>query len=468
MSYYKKIFKHGSAYFLVSLLTKFTGFLLLPVITRYLTLDEYGLYTNIQTAQQIFYLFGTLSLDAAYGRFVYDYNMSTKRLRLLTSTIFTFFVVWNIFYIVLSIVTLYFLIDSWGYQELLIAFLVPFIVLFQQFVALNTSLMQSRHHTKKLLNITVSGYFAMQALMVFMLIYLDMGVHSFFISQFIVGSIVMFVHLSLMKEEGILKLFVFNKKTFRKNIRYGFGYMPASLSGWLFLMSDRYIITYFVSLAMAGKYAFIVQITMMIQVIMQAIQTAQNPIFMQQMKSNTVESLHQIKNFVTLMIFLLLYIYLLMVTLLPYIIEVLFPTAYRGDYTLIPILAFGSVFLAIRKIFANVLVYHKKSFWISVSGYIPAGVNLGLNFIFIPLYGIYAAAWTTLFSLFLYAVIVFSMAQKLQKFEFDYMKIFLFFISAIGFTVISFYYNSLVVNFLLLGMFASIGQIFGIYKLLRS
>jgi O-antigen/teichoic acid export membrane protein len=465
---YKKIFKHGSAYFLVSLLTKFTGFLLLPIITRYLTLDEYGLYTNIQTAQQILYLFGTLSLDAAYGRFVYDYNMSTKRLRLLTSTIFTFFVVWNVFYIVLSVVALYFLIDSWGYQELLIAFLVPFIVLFQQFVALNTSLMQSRHHTKKLLSITVSGYFTMQALMVFMLIYLDMGVHSFFISQFIVGFIVMLVHLSLMKKEGILKLFVFNKKTFKKNIRYGFGYMPASLSSWLFMMSDRYIITYFVSLAMAGKYAFIVQITMMIQVIMQSIQTAQNPIFMKQIKENSEESLGQIRNFITVMVFVLLSIYLIMVTLLPFIIEFLFPQNYRGDYLLIPILAMGALFLAIRKMFSNVLVYYKKAFWISISGYVPAGVNLGLNFIFIPMHGIYAAAWTTLFSLFLYALIVFTMAQKLQKFEFDYIKIFLLFVLAIGFTVISFYYNSLVVNFLLLGIFASFGQIFGIYKLLRS
>lgn len=465
---YKKIFKHGSAYFLVSLLTKFTGFLLLPVITRYLTLDEYGLYTNIQTAQQILYLFGTLSLDAAYGRFVYDYNMSTKRLKLLTSTIFTFFIVWNIFYIILSITSLYFLIDSWGYQELLIAFLVPFIVLFQQFVALNTSLMQSRHHTKKLLNITVSGYFTMQAFMVFMLLYLDMGVHSFFISQFIVGSIVMFVHLSLMKKEGILKLFVFNKKTFKKNIRYGFGYMPASLSSWLFMMSDRYIITYFISLAMAGKYAFIVQITMMIQVIMQAIQTAQNPIFMRQIKENSEESLGQIRNFITVMIFILISIYIIMITMLPFVIEFLFPTNYRGDYLLIPILAMGALFLAIRKMFSNVLVYYKKAFWISISGYIPAGVNLGLNFIFIPIYGIYAAAWTTLFSLFLYAAIVFTMAQKLQKFEFDYIKIFLLFILAIGFTVISFYYNSMIVNFLLLGMFALFGQVFGIYKLLRS
>lgn len=84
------------------------------------------------------------------------------------------------------------------------------------------------------------------------------------------------------------------------------------------------------------------------------------------------------------------------------------------------------------------------------------------------MHGIYAAAWTTLFSLFLYALIVFTMAQKLQKFKFDYIKIFLLFVLAIGFTVISFYYSSLVVNFLLLGMFASFGQIFGIYKLLRS
>jgi len=465
---FKKIFKHGSAYFLVSLLTKATGFLLLPIITRYLSLEEYGLYTNIQSAQSIMYLFATLSLDAAYGRFIYNYNSSTKRLRLLTSTIVTVFILWNIVYLGLSGIAVYYLIDSWGYQELFISFLLPFITLFQQFITLNTSLMQSRHHTKKLLSITTSAFFITQAIVLISLMVFNLGIKSFFIAQFLVSSVVMYIHISMMKKEGLIKLFIFKKNTFKKVFKYALGYIPASFSGWVFSLSDRYIITYYVSLAMAGKYSFVMQLTMIIQVIMQAIDTAYTPMFMAFMKEKTEVNKEKITSYFTVMTFLLLFVYLGMVLFLPFLIEAFFPEKYQGNYLLISILSMGFVFLAIRKMFVNVLVYYKKSFWISISGYIPAIVNLGLNFIFVPKYGMYAAAWATLASFFLYNVIVFIMAQKLQKFIFNYLHIFSMFSIAIIISWASFEYNNFVLNIVMIGLFLIIGKFFNIYRLMRT
>jgi O-antigen/teichoic acid export membrane protein len=465
---YKKIFKHGGGYFLVSLFTKATGFLLLPIITRYLSLEEYGLYTNIQSAQAIMYLFATLSLDAAYGRFIYDYNSSRKRLRLLTSTIFTVFLLWNILYLGLSGVAVYYLIDSWGYQELLIALLLPFITLFQQFIALNTALMQSRHHTKKLLSITTIAFFVTQAIVLSMLLGFDMGIKSFFIAQFLVSSVVMYVHISMMRKEGLLKLFTFKKHTFKKVFKYALGYIPTSFSGWIFAMSDRYIITYYVSLAMAGKYSFLMQLTMILQVIMQAIDTAYGPIFMALMKEKTKENVEKIKSYFTVMTFLLLFIYLGVVLFLPFLIESFFPEKYQGDYLLISILSMGFVFLSVRKMFANVLMYYKKSFWISISGYIPAIVNLGLNFIFVPTYGMYAVAWSTLASFFLYSVIVFTMAQKLQKFEFNYIHILSMFTVSMMISWTSFEHNNLILNTIMIGFFLLLGKFFNIYRLMRG
>jgi len=466
-SMFKKLFKHGSAYFLVSLLTKATGFLLLPIITRYLSLEEYGLYANIQSAQHILYLFATFSLDAAYSRFIYDYNSSNKRLKLLTSTIFSVFILWNIIYVIISGIAIYYLIDSWGYNELIISILLPFIVLFQQFSTLNISLMQSRHHTKKLLMITTFSFFATQTILLILLIIFSMGVKSFYIAQFIVGCITLFIHIKLMLKEKLIQLFVFNKQTFRKLFRYALGYIPVTFSGWIFSLSDRYIVTYYVSLTMAGKYSFIVQLTTIIQFFMQAIDTAYTPIFMKLMKENTKENQNKIKTYFTVMIFLLLGIYLGLVLFLPFMIDTFFPIKYQGDYLLISILSMGFVFLAIRKMFVNILVYYKKSFWISISGYIPAIVNLGLNFIFVPKYGMYAAAWSTLASFFLYGLIVFVMAQKLQKFEVDYLKIISIFILSIFLTFISFWYNSIILNFILLSLFLIYGKFLDIYKMIR-
>jgi O-antigen/teichoic acid export membrane protein len=465
---FKRVFKHGSGYIFVSLLTKATGLLLLPIITRYLSLEEYGLYTNIQSAQSVMYLFATLSLDAAYGRFIYDYNSSSKRLRLLTSSIFTVFILWNLIYLVLSGVAVYYLINTWGYQELLISLLLPLITLFQQFIALNTSLMQSRHQTKKLLYITTTSFFVTQSIMLTLLLVFDMGITSFFIAQFFVSSVVMTIHINMMKKEGLLKLLIFKKHTFKKVFKYALGYIPASFSGWIFLLSDRYIITYYFSLAVVAKYSFLVQLTAIMQVIMQSIDTAYGPIFMNLMKCKSQESLEKIKSYFTVITYLLLLIYLCMVLFLPFIIEAFFPKKLHGDYLIISVLSMGFVFLAIRKMFGNVLVYYKKTFWISISGYVPAVVNLGLNFIFIPLYGIYAAAWSTLVSFFIYGVIVFIMAQKLQRFIFNYMQITFLFLLAIVLSFISLYNSSLLVNLMLLGLFLIAGLFLNIFKLAKD
>jgi O-antigen/teichoic acid export membrane protein len=462
------VFQHGSGYFAVSMLTKATGFLLLPVITSYLSLDEYGLYANIQSAQNIMYLLATLGFDAAYSRFIYDYNSSGKRLKLLTSTVVTAYLYWNLFYLLLSGTAFYFLLASWGYKKLLLVLFLPFITIFQQFIVLNTSLMQSRHQTRKLLTISTTSFFISQGIMLTLLIKYSFGVESFFIAQFIVNLAVMAIHLRMLINEGLVVLTRIRKALFTKLGKYALGYIPASFSGWIFSLSDRYIITYYVSISMAGKYAFLMQFAILIQIIMQAVNTSYTPIFMRLMKDGSRESLRKIEAYYTVIFYFLLLLFLGLSLFLPAVIENIFPEKYRGDYFLIPILSLSYVFLALRKMFANILVYHKKSLWISISGYIPAAVNLLLNFIFVPMYGMYAAAWSTFASFVLYGVIVFLMAQKLQHLNFAFLKIALLFFASLAIVYLNLQNYNLILSFVYFAAFVLLGGVTGIYRLIRE
>ncbi|MBE3088761.1 MAG: polysaccharide biosynthesis C-terminal domain-containing protein [Actinobacteria bacterium] len=55
---------------------------------------------------------------------------------------------------------------------------------------------------------------------------------------------------------------------------------------------------------------------------------------------------------------------------------------------------------------------------------IPVLVNIGLNFIFIPKYGMYGAAVTTLLSYILQFIMIFAYTQKLVFINYDYKFIF--------------------------------------------
>lgn len=465
---FKTIFKHGSGYIFVSLLTKGIGFLLLPFITRVLTLDEYGLYTNILSAQSIIYLFGTLGLDSAYGRFVYDHNGSKNKLRLLTSTIFTAYIIWNLIYILLSSVAMYYLIDSWGSSELFIAFSLPLISMFTQFSALNISLMQSKHETKKLLKISVASFFLTQVILVVCLFFFRVGVQSFYIAQLTASFIFAIVHVRLLVKEKLIHMFFFSRKLLKRTSTYALGYMPLSFSNWIFSLSDRYVITYYISLSMSGSYSFIMQFTIIMQTVSQSIDTAFTPIFMKLMKDGGEDSLKALQNYIKVVVFLFLAIYVAMAIYLPFVITIFFPAEYQSNYSIIPLVFLGVFFLAMRKIFANVLVFYKKSLWIGMSGYIPAIVNLLLNFILIPIYGVYAAAATTLLSYFIYFVMVFIMSQRLRKLEFQYLDYILMLALSIMVTYLGMRVDSLFYCTLLFLLFLACGHFLGIYKLIKG
>ncbi|XNS81282.1 lipopolysaccharide biosynthesis protein [Vibrio cyclitrophicus] len=447
-----KIIKHGGSYFVVSVFTKATGFILLPIITRYLSIEEYGLYSNLHSLTNILYIFATMGIDIAYSRLIYDYNSSDKRLKLLSSTTINTYFLWNVLFYPVAVVFLFFVIYSWGYYYVSIPIILPFLVIYQQLTSLNISLMKSEHNTKKLLSITTISFILTQAILVLLLMFTDLKIESFFYSQFVINSFVCIIHLRMISKRGLIKIGVVSKKTLLKQIKYGLAFLPTSATAWVFSLSDRYILTYTVSIAATGKYAFLVQITMIIQIIMQSLDTAFSPIFMRIMKKRDTDSIRLIADYFTLMSFVILGIYLGLVLIVPFIIEKLFPLAYRGDYLLMSILSMGFVFLAWRKLFVSILVYHKKASWISYTGYFPAVLNIVLNLIFIPKYGIYAAAYTTLLSFFIYGATVYCLSLKLEKVNFDYFLVLTYLSSSIIFTYVGYIYNfqNLGLNILLL------------------
>jgi O-antigen/teichoic acid export membrane protein len=70
-----------------------------------------------------------------------------------------------------------------------------------------------------------------------------------------------------------------------------------------------------------------------------------------------------------------------------------------------------------------VILHNKKTKYIPVVNLVPAFANIGLNLIFIPLFGIYGAVLTTLFCGFLTLVLAHLFAYRCEGTTFGYAKI---------------------------------------------
>ena len=81
---------------------------------------------------------------------------------------------------------------------------------------------------------------------------------------------------------------------------------------------------------------------------------------------------------------------------------------------MIAILASIYVISGLYRVFSTVVSFHKKTWIISSAAILQALVNIVLNFIFIPLFGMYAAAWSSLLSLVGYLAWIAYWSQRLE------------------------------------------------------
>jgi len=88
----------------------------------------------------------------------------------------------------------------------------------------------------------------------------------------------------------------------------------------------------------------------------------------------------------------------------------------EGEF-IIPIVAISIVYHAVAMIFGMVILFYKRSkLFVSVFGF-AAALNLGLNIIFVPRWGIIGAAITTFVAYYILAIIVWYISYKQMKFE---------------------------------------------------
>ena len=116
--------------------------------------------------------------------------------------------------------------------------------------------------------------------------------------------------------------------------------------------------------------------------------------------------------------------YLVLGFIFQFAVNIIFGNHYSSAFIIFLILGWVYVFSGIYRIFTNVISFHNKTLLISLGAFIQAGVNFFSNVIFIPYFGMYAAALSTSLSMALYAVLLSYLALQLEPIKIDRMKIF--------------------------------------------
>ena len=119
------------------------------------------------------------------------------------------------------------------------------------------------------------------------------------------------------------------------------------------------------------------------------------------------------------------YVGLACIALAPEAVYILGGKKYAHSVACVPPVVLGVVCQYIYTHYVNIELHLKKTIYVSAGTVFAAALNIGLNAIFIPIYGFVAAAYTTLASYFALMIVHFLITRKVFKVKL-YSDLFMF------------------------------------------
>ena len=218
----------------------------------------------------------------------------------------------------------------------------------------------------------------------------------------------------------------------------------------------------------AGVYGFGYQIASVMTVLIGSINGARVPWTYEQLRDKVYTGLRRISTYLCVFIGSIV----LMVALLsPEIVKILTIFGHKfEEYQLavyvIPVVALGIYYTFVYDLFCSVEFYYGKTKYIMVASCIGAILNIILNAIFIPMVGLIAAAYTTLFCYIVFMFMHYIFMRKVCKNEkieepiYDYKMLFGISFMLFAIVILSLLtFKSYVIRFALLGIIVVIALI---------
>lgn len=380
---------------LCSILQKGISFITVPIFTRLLSAEQYGTYSLYLSWLQIFTIITSLYLY--YGVFnngmnKYDEDRDTyiSSMQGLTLTI------------TLIVMVVFFL--SYNYLESFIGLPPLLLGLMLVEMALTPALsfwsgrQRFEYKYKALVVLTLLKSIANPVL----------GIIAVnFSAEKDVARIVSIVVVEVLFCAPIMvQQFRKGKMWYHKNywnyaLRLAIPLLPHYLSGMILNQGDRIMISKMVGVSEVAYYSVAYSVGMLVQIFTNAINNSFTPWVYQRIKSDNYKNIPDTVNFLLCFISLLCF-FVMMIS--PELVILFGTDGYSSAAYVIPPVAASVYFIYLYNVLAIPQFYFERTQFLMVSSIIAAIVNIGLNYIFIRLFGYIAAGYTTLACYVIYSI----------------------------------------------------------------
>jgi O-antigen/teichoic acid export membrane protein len=425
----RDIFVYGTG----DLLVRATAFITLPIYTRILSPNDYGVWAFATAAASLVSAFLILGGDSAYARYYFEARTLEER-RTLTSTWLAFLTLWSLV-VVIPLVPWSGLLSRSALDSPDRETILALILMTAPVTLANTMLgqaLRNEFRPRLFVALNVATAILTVGLSIIFAAAAGWGVTGLAAGGLLAG--VLMLPPRLWTVHHLLRP-VFSRRLLGKLLRFGVPLVPATVAWWVFGLSDRIVLGKLSTLDQVGLYSVANSATSVLALLVGALGQAWSPHAVKLFEEQPELTPRLFGRMLTYILVGFGVISVGITTFAHELLSVLASREFVGASRAVGPLALAFVAYASIQVTATGISLRKKTGYLAIFAWGAALLNLGLNLAFAGAYGMMAAAWATLVSYVFLTLGYFVVSQRLWPVSVERRKALLAILITGAFTV---------------------------------
>jgi len=415
---YNKAITLSSTYSVGNIAQALLSFLLIPLYTTYLHPRDYGILALMNLTIQLVTKAISSPIAYAFGRFYYKPGYKHKS-GILLFNLFSLLIIKTI-----GLAVLYWYLSGFlcrllfGEQELIyIVRVYTILLLIMPASSFLQSFIMLREMAGYYVLLSLSSLVLSSGLIIYLLIGLKLGVLGVIYGQFFGLSLISAMCIPVFVKYSKFKISV---PIIKEPLKFGYPQILSGYSNLLIQSGDRYVLRMFDPISTVGLYSFGYKICSVLNLLLvEPLKWGLQPVILKKEdnpKEQKVFLVNSANYYYLIAIFIVLGLSI-------FSREAIMVLARRQEFwacwVIVPIIAFSYVQHGLGNFVGWGIVMKNKPYHISGNLLVAAFVNIALNFVFIPYWGMVGAAFATLISYVIWNALKIYYSAKFYDLHFD-------------------------------------------------